>query len=124
MAEVNRPIGDKELLELAARAAIAAGDEIEIHGGSNSPMVYKDGWLTLRGWNPLEDDGDALRLAAKLSLDLMFTETDVEVIDGTAPHCNIYSDRYLYAIESLGNDRLAATRRAIVRCAAEIGRLT
>ena len=70
MAEVNRPIGDKELLELAARAAIAAGDEIEIHGGSNSPMVYKADGLTLRGWNPLESLYDATELALLLNIDV------------------------------------------------------
>ena len=106
---------DRELLELAAKAA----------GIAVIPYTWNKGtgWdhegFTLAGegpyeWNPIEDDGDALRLAVKLNL-------------------NIFSvGRYAYAMESESNgddeqkvdhanDPYAATRRAIVRAAAEIG---
>jgi hypothetical protein len=53
-------------------------------------------------WNPLTDDGDALRLAVKL---------DLSIDDA----CVIYSD-------GASDDRYAATRRAIVRAAASIRR--
>lgn len=55
---------DKELLELAA---IACG---ELQGEWIGNQNYFDGVLSR--WNPLEDDGDALRLAVKLKLPLTF----------------------------------------------------
>ena len=90
---------DRELLELAAKAA-----------------GYKKRFVHYLGWNPLIDDGDALRLAVKLglgvSVPLGYKRTDVVA----------FSDSRINAIESHGSDPLAATRRAIVRAAAEIGR--
>ena len=80
---------DREELELAARAA-----------GNGFVIGY---------WNPLTDDGDALRLAVKLELDVMFAS--VRSVD----------DDVNITIEA-GTDPYAATRRAIVRAAAEIGR--
>ncbi len=67
-------------------------------------------------WNPLTDDGDALRLAVKLRLEVVPLEGGgVDVI------------RWVNGMESVhvsesSIDELAATRRAIVRAAAEIGR--
>ena len=82
---------DKELLELAAKAA-----GIEINW-------FK--WERLTGqWNPLVDDGDALRLAVKLKL--LSPELDPRI--AIAP----LDSEYPYA----------ATRRAITRAAAEIGK--
>lgn len=65
----------------------------------------------LRGtrWNPLTDDGDALRLAVKMGLEVGFEGDNFVFADGT---CS----------EFLTPDPYAATRRAIVRAAAEIGR--
>ena len=63
-------------------------------------------------WNPLADDGDALRLAVKLGLTL--------VIESDMVFCrNQRSDK---AFCERGSDRNAATRLAIVRAAAEIGK--
>ena len=72
---------DKELLELAAKAA---------------------GYGTVWGvGDPLNDDGDAFRLAVKLgNWSLIYSDDDWE-------RCN--------------HDGYAATRRAIVRAAAAIG---
>lgn len=89
---------DKELLELAAKAA-----GIEIIGFGEVFWV-PEGEELQRPWNPLIDDGDALRLAVKLGL---------LADDGyTATFCN--------ALDK--DDPYAATRQAIVRAAAEIGR--
>jgi hypothetical protein len=93
---------DKELLELAAKAA-----GIEINW-------FK--WERLTGqWNPLTDDGDALRLAVKLglgiSIPLSNKRTDVVTFSG--PITSV--------IEAHG-DPYAATRRCITRAAAEIGK--
>ena len=52
--------------------------------------------------NPLEDDALALRLAVKLGIDISTAQLD-------------YYDKH-------SSDPYAATRRAIVRAAAEIGR--
>ncbi|SPA44655.1 hypothetical protein [Cupriavidus taiwanensis] len=86
---------DRELLELAAKA-----DGITEYPHFVSAGV--DDWV--REWNPLENDGDALRLAVKLYL-------------WEAAQC---------AHRRLGSpgcpDMYAATRRAIVLAAAEIGR--
>jgi sugar phosphate isomerase/epimerase len=74
-------ITDKELLELAAKAGgLAFWSENE--------------------WNPLDDDGDALRLAVQLK---MWTHSGMGCFQNEP-------------------DPYAATRRAIVRAAAEIGR--
>ena len=96
---------DKELLTLAAKAAgIADGDVL--YDMDNDKV-----------WNPLTDDGDALRLAVKLGIEIVFTENTVWL--GKQHQLGDYIvDLY----EPLNDDPYAATRRAIVRAAAEIGR--
>jgi hypothetical protein len=64
-------------------------------------------------WNPLTDDGDALRLAVKLTMDLeiMNWRVQASLFDGEM------------AVEPVFNsNHCAATRRAITRAAAEIGK--
>ena len=105
---------DKELLELAAKAAVlSVDDEFECDGGI---MVYSDDVNPQCLWNPLTDDGDALRLAVKLLLNV-----DVDYTDNTV---RVFSGRHFGALysETYKDDRYAATRRAIVRAAAEIGK--
>lgn len=63
------------------------------------------------GWNPLEDDGDALRLAVKLGLTVEVLGSRME------PHTRVLGKE-----EEHRADPCRATRRAIVRAAAEIGR--
>ena len=94
---------DKELLEAAARAG---GFDVGWHGGDlflvcESRRVVK--------WNPLTDDGDALRLAVKLRIDVDFHA------DNTV---TTWSDDW-QEVAWLG-DPYAATRRAIVRAAATL----
>ncbi len=71
---------------------------------------------TRRHWNPLTDDGDALRLAVKLGIDPEWGGFDLEI-------CKTASGARTFCyVEPHGNDPYAATRRAIVRAAAEIGK--
>jgi len=110
---------DRELLELAATAA-----EIGVFWGPLNIDCYDHNKLylkqdkvmyTAREWNPLENDGDALRLAVKLGIDVMHTNIH-------SPQVHAMADHEVACIEDSATDPYAATRRAIVRAAAEIGR--
>jgi hypothetical protein len=65
-------------------------------------------------WNPLKDDGDALRLAVQLGLLVNIDSGEVVEVCVAYPQIDV-SERF-------GADKYAATRRAITRAAAEIGR--
>lgn len=99
---------DKELIVLAALAIgvdMEAGQEI---------LVFNDVYPERqRRWDPLGDDGDALRLAVKLSFNVYHAAASVFVED---------LDVDVEVYEGYEGDKLAATRRAIVRAAAEIGK--
>ena len=110
---------DRELLEFSAKAA---GMESLIGFGSDSYAPY---WLNdpkqseTRYWNPLTDDGDALRLAVKLKsrmggLWIYINSTSVGYQNRTGGMVRVH--------EECGTTPDAATRRAIVRAAAEIGK--
>lgn len=94
---------DRELLELAAKAAGIKHNQWDYEAMRQLGHIISQGMM----WNPLVDDGDALRLATGLQLD---------VIQGAA-HAACDS-----CLEVINGDRLSATRRVIVRAAAEIGR--
>ena len=101
---------DRELIEAAAKAA---GIALEWDGPPEmwAPMYY-DG-KTYHPWNPLTDDGDALRLAVKLritpNIDTSMTEAEWAI-----PRF----ERGGFESEPHLADPYAATRRAIVRAAA------
>jgi len=98
---------DRELLERAAKAA-----GIDYYNQDSFGNIHEKKGGT---WNPLTDDGDALRLAVKLGLALV-----VGNIDGVIA---VQSEQLPDVITAeLTDDPYAATRRAIVRAAAEIGR--
>ena len=99
---------DRELLILAAKAVGIALAFSSV--GDISPR-RADTWDS---WNPLADDGDALRLAVKLRMALDIGE------DGMV---KTYAQHAIQGHgEDIGDDPYADTRRAIVRSAAEIGR--
>ena len=108
---------DCELLELAAKAA---GHKLEWYipkAGSDEPHIEGI------DWNPLTDDGDALRLAVKVGISVLQFPACI----GTKWPQNGLPARLVgfdppYEDISSGQDVLAATRRAIVRAAAEIGK--
>lgn len=104
---------DREMLELAAKAAGWGRLEWHEQGYHQAWMPNDEGYSV---WNPLRNDGDALRLAVKLGLSIDFIGSDVRVqhfgADGIRREC---LEDYIF-----GQDRFAATRRAIVRTAAGI----
>jgi hypothetical protein len=106
---------DRELLELAAKAA--GYEKIEYNDLKGSMLDIRYGrdeaiWNGEDYWNPLVDDCEALRLAVKLTLGVVFNGEEACV--------------WLFDIESIepvtNDDPYAATRRAIVKAAAEIGK--
>ena len=111
---------DRELLELAAKAAgISVWTDIDGNHYSANGIGAAE-----QQWNPLTDDGDALRLAVKLSMN---------VVVKTLPHAiyvEAYNGQAPAVMETLADvrrkdfDPYSATRRAITRAAAEIGRTT
>lgn len=76
-------------------------------------------------WNPLVDDGDAFRLAVTLQLPLDYASA-FQFEDGPLTKCSSYWDPrescYRPFIQLHQGNPLAATRRAIVKAAAHIGK--
>lgn len=101
-------MSDKELLELAAKAA-----------GIDLAETYTDEWRPgiKDWWNPLHDDGDALRLATELGLNVFHTSGACYAMpsddDGELEQKVSYRD---------AGGKHQATRQAIVRCAAEMAK--
>jgi hypothetical protein len=101
----------RELLELAAMAA-----GLSFNPGVGGGLWASAGAGLMREWNPLTDDGDAFRLAVKLGLRIRVCD-DLGIAFCTSDDVPTHQ-----ASEGYGSDRYAATRRAIVRAAAAIGR--
>jgi len=110
---------DRELLELAAKANGEKCDQL----GENAFGLHKpkEGYMQpYIEWNPLTDDGDALRLAVRLDLIVSrgYTEVGKEAVV-------FYLNEIQHQMRCVvphGSDPYAATRRAITRAAAEIGK--
>lgn len=126
---------DRELLMLAAKAA-----------GINPPMtLYPDGEVSfsmdvgfkaasgigagvdVRGWNPLEDDGDALRLAVALGLTVICDHNNSDACCVSTSDGAISVEEFSGLFGEFVGDGVVerdfvTTRRAIVRAAAEIGK--
>lgn len=106
---------DRQLLELAAKAAGINIIRCRLEDIFCNDMLVEDSELN-RGqfagsWNPLTDDGDALRLAVKLNLHITSSLSTAWV-----------SHMQVTETEPMGEDPYAATRRAIVRAAASLGK--
>ena len=114
---------DIEMMELAA---LAAGYVIESYTASGAAWVYpkgapfdSDGEPPIFKWNPKDEDGDSRRLEVALSM-----QVDI----GKAPHESVYAtittaENHLVASMKLGPDPYAATRLAVLRAAAEMGKM-
>ena len=97
-------LDDIELLGLAAKAA----DIYEALHQTEDGFEFIGSYVI---WNPIADDGDALRLAVACGL----------IVDCSRPSAGEpYKQHAIWRDETMSNAEL--TRRAIVRAAAEIGR--
>lgn len=105
-------MNDRELLEMAAKACgflhvDYAG--IDYDGGGGIVLIDGIG-RHCATWNPLQDDGDALRLAVKLKLDISIGD-----------HVQVSWWRGQGLLDWVNEN---CCRLAIVRAAAEIGKST
>lgn len=105
-------MNDRELLELAAKAC---GYDTSNHWNAerlklDPPVIglVIDGVST--NWNPIDIDGQALRLAVHLFQDIHFWYFDNSISVGNNLRV------------TCGSDPVASARMAIVRAAAEIGK--
>lgn len=98
---------DRELLELAAKAA---GYDYRVETCGDDYQVLVNGCL----WGPLTDDGDALRLAVRLRLNLSMHHSGLKVFHDDRPWIKAGGWRSR-------PDENEVARRAIVRAAAQMG---
>jgi hypothetical protein len=107
---------DREMLELAAKAA--GYRVIETRGHA---LLLADPPVL---WNPLTDDGDALRLAVRLGISVHLDLGNRIVVAKPTLFPRVGNEEIHYDESKFGGgcDPLAATRRAITRAAAEIGK--
>lgn len=107
---------DRELLE---RAAKAAGLKLSWVAVAPYPGAREVPTVGGKRWDPLTDDGDALRLAVKLGIE-------------TLPDDQVQESQTAFTVGRFGyntweewkdhrGDACSAMRRAIVRAAAQIG---
>ena len=107
---------DRELLELAAKAA---GYTIEVNGHDINGYDWYWCHQIANNWNPLTNDGDALRLAVKVGLLIGIEEKKMlsyVAHEETKVFAEVPYD------DAINFDPYAATRMAIVLAAAEIGK--
>jgi hypothetical protein len=111
----------QELREMIELAALAVG--MEIKRCSVDPNGYSVQEKDLHGcpypwrpWAPNADDGDSRRLEVVLGMDVI---QHSKLKDGRQEVAVFHGN--LLELEPHGNDPLAATRMAVLRCAAEVG---
>lgn len=118
---------DRELLELAAKAAGMV--HMKYAGGSGLSRMLDPSRPETTGsigpcWNPLADDADALRLVVKLRLVVhVWDEGDTASAAKTEPNGDdpeLSGDAWFAEDAHACNGIESATRRAIVRAAAAI----
>lgn len=106
-------MSDLKLLEMAAKAAGIKHVDYDgvSYDGSAGLVIMGEHGQHLHGWNPLADDGDALRLAFTL-------EMGVDMYGCIIGH----SEDSQYEFENTTGD-LANVRRAIVEVAAYLAKV-
>jgi hypothetical protein len=106
---------DRELLELAA---VTVGAKFSTKYSHRPWGCFE---LFGKEWNPLTDDGDALRLAVNLKMGIEVGQFDGEVGCVCVDYDYDY-ERVIKSVDVTDGDYLSATRRCIVMVAAEVGR--
>ena len=96
---------DRELLELAAKAA---GLGVKWEQAHSCFWIEMGQGLPINHWNPLKDDGDALRLSVKTGESFVVRTRCVTTMGGLMENFD----------PNTPGDDLRATRRVIVRAAA------
>lgn len=99
-------MNDRELLEMAAKAAMRAGVKLECPDDEDGIYVCRSHDRNGHTWNPRTDEGDALRLAVKIGWD----------------ECQPYIEGALAAARIDGSCEQEAVCLAITLAAAEIGK--
>ena len=96
---------DRELLEAAAKAA---GILLHHRSIGDTPLLMSAHGAAGPAWNPLEDDGDALRLVVELQMDVFVRG---ECVEAVAPMGAPQKKRY-------GAEGPRAAARRAITCAA------
>jgi len=108
---------DREMLEMAAKAAGYAVEwhEVVVSRRGRFGLIEhtkKEGFrLNFQRWDPLTDDGDALRLAVRLHMQVSVTKESCRA--ETLPCLGVRVN---------DSDENLATRRAVVMAAAAVGK--
>ena len=109
---------DRTMLELAAKA-MGLDAAMEMYGRAEDGSIFCDANDPPTEWNPLQDDGDAFRLASVLHI-------NIEFVKGLTTRQFVEISAYpsgrgdCLCIEPIGDGPNHAARRAITRAAAEI----
>ena len=116
-------MSEREMLERAAAAAGICGDYGSLFGDEGIIVMRAPGSRIWTGkvWNPLTDDGDALRLAVRLRITPRY-------YDNAPPDLNLprvcavafTEDGRWFAEAPQRGEELVATRLAITRAAAAL----
>lgn len=115
-------MNDRELLEMAAKAAGMKHVWCDAWKCMAINLNVVDGFDRDSCWNPLKDDGDALRLAVKLAISInILWDGENDQYDPVVASYNGGRKRFEESM-GLGFDDMESTRRAIVTAAAAIGK--
>lgn len=116
---------DREMLEMAAKAAGIAVVRSRLHDPACQDFLIRGSVRNpsqgLGPWNPLADDGDALRLAVKLNIGVRSHGPDHWQQPNVAVALWNFGDKAGRVTVEHGDDTQRATRRAITRAAAAVG---
>ena len=124
-------ISDRELLEFAAKANwFSELDDVSIRWGDTDQCILyihadnqdHNGLDREYRWNPLEDDGDALRLAVKLDIGMTSKKNHAYEKYTSVAVFNEGQSRITEKHKLHSGDAEKATRYVIVRAAADIGK--
>ena len=119
---------DRELLELAAKAAGYTtnhpwnAERLTMNPPVDALYVMNENGVVHMAWNPLDDSGAAMNLAVDLDLAIVPYPIYNKQKHSVLVKKNNLDEPRFEKMELHGDDPRAATRRAIVSAAAEIGK--